>query len=277
MTFKPKKAYGGWVGLIIGILIFGFILWGIHYALDDSDRTLKLLLTVPTYIFMIAYLYLVLGAFNLSYKIDEDALHIIWGWHRKRIPWDNIEEVIEVKGRPNLIPFLAVSWRGYTLGLFSARGIGAVRMYATHTDNGFLYLKTSKGFYGITPEDHTLIAVVIDKTGKPLQLIDMDAMSSEKKGECLHEDRFYRMYYKLNIIFLAILAIYLGIFFPGSGAPKFIILLPVLALVLFIFNASNAKRLYQFSSQGAYFTLLLGLAVSGIFIILSFAKVGFGL
>ncbi len=105
MTFKPKKAYGGWVGLIIGILIFGFIIWGINYALDDSDRTLKLLLTVPTYIFMIAYLYLVLGAFNLGYKIDEDALHIIWGWHRKRIPWDNIEEVIEVKGKPNLLPF----------------------------------------------------------------------------------------------------------------------------------------------------------------------------
>ncbi len=150
-------------------------------------------------------------------------------------------------------------------------------MYATHTDDGFYYLKTSKGFYGITPEDHTLIAAVIDKTGKPLQLIDMEAMSPEKKGECLYEDRFYRMYYKLNIIFLAVLAIYLGIFFPGSGAPKFIILLPVLALVLFIFNASNSKRLYQFSSQGAYFTLLLGLAVSGIFIILSFAKVGFSL
>jgi Protein of unknown function (DUF2679). len=275
MNFRPKKAYGGWVGLIIGILIFGFIIWGINYALDESDVTLKLLLTIPTYLFLAGYLYLVLGAFNLRYKVEDDALHIIWSFHKKSIPWEDFEEVIEVKGRANLLPFLAVSWWGYTLGLFSIRGLGSVRMYATHTNDGFYYFKTNKGLFGITPEDLGLLPAVIDKTGKTLQLIDMDEMPSEQKGECIHEDRFYKMYYNLNIIFLAVLATYLGIFFPGSGAPKFIILLPVLALVLFIFNSSNARRLYQFSSQGAYFTLLLGIAVSGIFIILSLAKVGF--
>lgn len=275
MNFRPKKAYGGWVGLVIGILIFGFVIWGINYALDESDRTLKMLLTIPTYLFLAAYLYLLLGAFNLRYKVEDDTFNIIWGWHKKSIPWNDFEEIIEVKGRPNLLPYLAVSWWGYTFGLFSARGIGSVRMYATHTDDGFHYFKTSKGFFGITPEDCNLVAVVSDKTGKTLQLIDMNEMPPEQKGECIHEDRFYKMYYNLNIIFLAVLAIYLGIFFPGSGASKFIILLPVLALALFIFNSSNARRLYQFSSQGAYFTLLLGMAVSGIFIILSLAKVGF--
>jgi hypothetical protein len=72
-----------------------------------------------------------------------------------------------------------------------------------------------------------------------------------------------------------IFAVYLAIFFPGSDAPKFVILLLVLALVLFIFNASNAKRLYQFSTQGAYITLLIGLAVTGTFIILSLSQVLF--
>jgi len=275
MTYRPKKAYGGWVGLVLGLVIFGFIIWGINYSVDDSDNTLKLLLIVPTYLFLVLYVYLLFGAFTLNHKMEQDALVIIWGLQRKRITWDQFDEIIEVKGRANLQPFLAVSWWGYTLGLYSVRGLGSVRMYATHTDEGFLYLKTKKGFYGITPEDHALRAVLIDKTGKTLQSVDMDKMSSDDKGECLHEDRFFDMYYKLNLIFLGIFAGYLGIFFPGSGAPKFTILLLVLAVVLFIFNVANAKRLYQFSSQGAYLTLLIGLAVTGIFIILSFSAVGF--
>ena len=275
MTYRPKQAYGGWVGLLWGIIVFGFIIWGINYALDESDRTLKMLLEIPTYLFLFVYVYLVLGAFNLGYKMEKDALVIRWGLQRKRITWDQFDEIIEVKGRANLLPFFTVSWRGYMVGLYSAKGLGSVRMYATRTEDGFFYLKTKNGLYGITPADHTLINVLIDKTGKTLKSIDMDKMSPEEKGESIHEDRFFNMYYKLNVLFLIILTAFLGIFFPGSGAPKFIILLLVLALALFIFNASNAKRLYQFSSQGAYLTLLIGLAVTGIFIILSVAEVSF--
>ena len=275
MTYRPNKAYGGWVGLLLGIIIFGFIIWGINYALGDSNRALKMLLIVPTYLFLVAYVYLLLGAFTLGYKMENDALVIIWGLQRKRISWDQFDEIIEVKGRANLLPFLGISWWGYMFGLYSAKGIGSVRMYATHTEDGFLYLKTKIGFYGITPADHTLMTALIEKTGKMLKSVDINKMSTEEKGECLHEDRFYNMYYKLNVLFLIIFAAYLGIFFPGSGAPKFIILLLVLDIALFMFNTSNAKRLYHFSTQGAYMTLLIGLLVTGIFIILSLSQVSF--
>lgn len=275
MTYRPNKAYGGWVGLLLGIIIFGFIIWGINYALGDSNRALKMLLIVPTYLFLVAYVYLLLGAFTLGYRIENDALVIIWGLQRKRIAWDQFDEIIEVKGRANLLPFLGISWWGYMFGLYSAKEIGSVRMYATHTEDGFLYLKTKIGFYGITPADHTLMTALIEKTGKMLKSVDINKMSTEEKGECLHEDRFYNMYYKLNVLFLIIFAAYLGIFFPGSGAPKFIILLLVLDIALFMFNTSNAKRLYHFSTQGAYMTLLIGLLVTGIFIILSLSQVSF--
>jgi len=275
VTYRPNKAYGGWVGLLLGIIIFGFIIWGINYALGDSNRALKMLLIVPTYLFLVAYVYLLLGAFTLGYRIENDALVIIWGLQRKRIAWDQFDEIIEVKGRANLLPFLGISWWGYMFGLYSAKEIGSVRMYATHTEDGFLYLKTKIGFYGITPADHTLMTALIEKTGKMLKSVDINKMSTEEKGECLHEDRFYNMYYKLNVLFLIIFAAYLGIFFPGSGAPKFIILLLVLDIALFMFNTSNAKRLYHFSTQGAYMTLLIGLLVTGIFIILSLSQVSF--
>lgn len=275
MNYRPEKPYGGWVGLFLGIVIFGFTIWGIGYALDDKDQTLKMMLYIPTFIFLVIYLYLVLTAFNLKYKVEKDALVIIWGLHKKRIPWDQIDEIIEVKGRPNLLPFLSASWQGYTIGLYSAKGLGSVRMFATHTSEGFLYIKSKMGFYGITPEDSSLATVVIANTGIAPQCVDMDIMPEEQKGECIHEDRFFNLYYHLNLIFLAILALYLGIFFPGSGAPRFVILLLVLAMALFIFNAANARRLYQFSSQGAYITLLIGIMVTGIFIILSVFSVGF--
>jgi hypothetical protein len=273
MKYKPKMAYGGWIGLLLGLLVFGFTIWGIDFALGENDRTLKLLLNIPTYLFIFIYTYLILGAFNLNYKIEKDAMLIIWGLQKKRIEWDQFEEIINIQGRANLLPFLAVSWPGYMVGLYSAKGIGSVRMYATHTEDGFIYLKTKKGFFGISPEDQGFINAIINKTAKNLKTVDMTKMPAEEKGESIHEDRIFNLYYKLNIIFLFVFAAYLAIFFPGSGAPKFIVLLLVLALALFIFNGANAKRLYQFSSQGAYITLLVGLAVTGIFFILSFAGI----
>lgn len=273
MTYRPVNAYGGWWGLLIGLILFAFILWGINYSLDDSDRILKLILLVPAYIFLLIYSYLLLGAFNLGYKVEKDALEIIWGLQRKRITWDEFDEIIEVKGKANLLPFLSASWHGYMFGLYSAKGLGSVRMYATHTEKGFLYLKTKQGFFGISPDNHAFLAAILNKTGKTSKTVDMDKMSPEEKGQSINEDRFFNLYYKLNLIFLLIFAVYLGIFFPGSGAPKFIILLLVLSIALFIFNVGNAKRLYQFSSQGAYITLLIGLAVTGIFIILSLSGI----
>lgn len=275
MTYRPKKAYGGWLGLIVGVLVFGFIIWGINFALDDSDRTLKILLYIPTYLFLFIYVYLILGVFNLGYKIEKDALVIIWGLYKKRITWEQFDEIIDVKGPVNFCPFLAASWPGYMVGLYSAKGLGSILMFATHTQEGFICLKTQKGFLGITPADQGLLTVLLNKTEKNLQTVDMDKMPPEEKGESIKKDRFFKLYYKLNVIFLAILAGYLGIFFPGSGAPKFIILLLVLALALFVFNVGNAKRLFQFSSQGAYITLLIGLAVTGIFIILSISGIAF--
>ena len=275
MTYKAKKGYGGWVGILLGLLIFGFIIWGINYSLDATDHTLKILLNVPTYLFLAVYVYLVLGAFTLGYKIEEDGMVIIWGLQRKKITWDLFDEIIELKGRVNLLPFLAVSWWGYVFGLFSVKPLGPVRMYASDTEGGFLYLKTRSGFFGITPADDTMMTALLNKTGKKLTSIDMDKMTEDEKGESIQDDSAFNLYYKLNVLFLAIFAGYLAIFFPGSSAPHFVVLLLVLAAVLFIFNVSNAKRLFQFSTLGAYFTLIIGLAVTGIFIILSLAEVGF--
>jgi Bacterial PH domain len=276
VIYKPKKAYGGWVGLFTGMALFGFMIWGIGYGLDENDRTLQILLLAPIYIFLAGYLYALIGAFNMNYRIESDALVIRWALQKKRIAWDQVTDIIQVKGQANLYPYLGVSWPGYMFGLYSAKGLGSVRMYASHTEEGFIFIKTEKGYYGITPADQGMLTTMLDKSGKTLETIDMDQMSREEKGEGIYEDRTFLLYYRLNYSFLLIFAAYLGVFFPGSGASKFLIILLVMALALYIFNVGNAKRIYQFSAHGAYLTLLMQLMVTGMFIILAIFGIGLG-
>ena len=165
---------------------------------------------------------------------------------------------------------------GYMIGLYAAKGLGTVRMYATNPWNGFIYIKTSKGFFGITPIEEAspnLLQSIAEKSQKAIEHINMDAMDPEIKGESIQDDNFYHILFRLNIIFLAVFALYLAIFYPGSGAPPFTVLLLVLAMALFFFNIGNAGRLFQFSSTGGYILQVIGLAVTGLFIILALSEI----
>ncbi len=277
MVYKPKKSNGGLLGLLVGVVVFGFAIWGINFSLGGaSDRALKWMLLAPTYIFLIGYVYLLLGAFIMSYKVDDNAVTLVWGLHRKRIPLAAIDEIIDVKGRANLFPFLATAWKGYMFGLFSGRGLGSLKMYATVPEDGFVVLKTKQGLFGVTPADSAgFIKDVAGKAGKGPQTLDMDQMDPEVYGKAIHKDEHFSLFMRLNQIFLVILAILIAVFFPNSGAPPMIVLLLVLALALYAFNAGNAKRLYQFSPSGADITLLIALMVNGIFIILTVVGIWF--
>ncbi|MDD3889810.1 MAG: PH domain-containing protein [Syntrophomonadaceae bacterium] len=273
MNFCTKKSYGAWIGLIMGAVLFTFSFWGIGFSLGEGDKVLQLLLYIPAYIFLAIYIYLLIGSFSMEYSIDKYGVLIHWGVRKIRIPWSEINEVIYVKGSSNLFSMLGASWPGYMAGLYNAKGLGPVRMYATHYEEGFIYLKTNKGFFGITPEDGNMINIIAENAAKEITTVDMETMPEEIKGENIREDNLYQILYRINIIFLAAFALYIAIFFPGSGAPNFIILLLVLAVALFLFSLSNAARLYQFSSAGGYMLLTIGIAVTGIFFILSLFEI----
>jgi len=268
---KPSKAF--WLGLILGVVIFGFVFWGINYSLGSGDQALKMALLLPAYLFAGIFIVLLLGSLNLKYQVEDDHLLIYWGIRKIKVPFSEINEIIQVKGRANLFSILGVSWPGYMVGLYSAKGLGPVRMYATQPYQGFVYLKTNLGFFGLTPADDTLINTLAQRTEKEITITDMDGIPEEIKGKSLQSDGFYRLLFILNIVFLLAFAVYLAVFFPGSGAPPIVVLLLVLAIALFFFNISNAGRLYQFSEMGGYILLIIGLAVTGIFIILSLSEI----
>lgn len=274
MDYPVKKSHGFIVGILIGLAIFGFIIWGIGYSLGpDGDKTLKLMLYIPAYLFLAMYCYILIGAFNMGYRVEEERLVIYWGMRQLHIKWQDVNEIIQVKGKSNLFSILGASWPGYMIGLYSARGLGSIRMYATRPEEGFIYLKTGQGFYGITPDNPDLINVIKEKAQKPIKTLDMNKLTEQEKGKGLQEDSFYRILYRLNVIFLILFALYIAVFYPGSDAPTLVVLLLVLAVALFFFNVGNAGRLFVYSDQGGYLMLVMGLIVTGIFMVLSLSKI----
>lgn len=273
MIFKPMRSYGPWIGSLLGAAIFGFVFWGIHYSLGTGDQALKVALLAPAYLFAGVFVILLIGSFSLVYRIEGDSIIIRSGLRNITVPLTDVNDIINVTGSSNMFSILGASWPGYMVGLYSVKGLGPVRMYATRPDQGFVYLKTNCGFFGLTPMDNSFIETIAQRTEKEIQTIDMDQMSEEVKGKSMQKDNFYRLLYAINVTFLIIFSTYLAISFPGSGAPKFIILLLVLAVALFFFNIGNAGRLYQFSNQGGYVLLVIGIAVTGTFLILALSEI----
>lgn len=273
MAFKPKKTKGVWSGLLLSILFFGFFLWGINFSLGPEDKVLAIMLYIPVYLFIGIFIIILWGAFTLKYICDENELIINWGFFKIKIPWDQFNTIEKIEGKVNYYSILGVSWPGLITGLYSANGLGYTKMYGTDQSGGFLLLKTKLGLYGLTPESDELASLIAAKTNLPIGMVNMDELSPEKKGIDMQADSFYRLLLKLNIVFLALYALYLLIFFPGSGAPNFIVLLLILAVALFLFTLGNASRLYQFSTTGGYIMLMVGIAVTGIFFILSLSAI----
>ncbi|MGI6412094.1 MAG: PH domain-containing protein [Syntrophomonadaceae bacterium] len=273
MKYVPRRSNGAFFGTVLGLLVFGLCFWGIGYSLGEDESVLKFLLYFPGYIFLGLYIVLLLGAFNLSYELQDDKLIINWGIRKIHIPLRDITEVIEVKGSSNFAPILGVSWPGYMAGMYVVKGLGMAKMFATRPENGFVYIKTERSFYGITPDDYHLTEILAYKNNKTVEIVDMNIMSEEVKGKSIHHDGFYQLLFKINMFFLAAYALYLGAFFPGSGASRLVVLFLVLAVALFFFNLAQAGRLYHFSTQGGYFLMLISIAVTGIFFILSFSEI----
>lgn len=273
MKVKPKKTYGAWLGLLFGLITFAFCIWGVNYALADGDKVLKLLIEIPIYLFLGLFVLLLIGAFNNYYIISDEEIKIKWGFRTINIPWENVRGVVNVTGTSNLFSIFGVSWPGFIVGLYSVKGLGTAKMFGTDTSKGFVYLKTDKGYFGITPEDVNLYKLIAEKSACEIEYVDMNKLSEEIKGKNLMEDGFYKLLFTLNIAFILGFALYLALFFPGSGAPNFIVLLLVLAVGLFFFNISNAARLFQFSDSGGYILLVLGIAITGTFLILSFSEI----
>ncbi|MDR1616219.1 MAG: PH domain-containing protein [Syntrophomonadaceae bacterium] len=277
MDYPTIKTAAPGRGFIIGLIFFGFFIWGINFSLGTDYSALKLMLTIPTYIALILYIILLIGAFHLNYRTDEQGLTINWGFMKKKIFWKQVNEIILVEGPVNFYSILSGGWRGYMAGVYQVKGLGSVRMFGTKADQGFLYIKTQAGFFGLTASENLKLAEEISqRSDKKINVWNIEKKAAETGAATdVHytQDRVYILLCRLNVLLMALYALFLSIFFPRSEGSPFIILLLVLALALLLFNVNNAKRLYQFSNEGGYFLLLLSCVITLIFSILSASEI----
>ncbi|MGI6468474.1 MAG: PH domain-containing protein [Syntrophomonadaceae bacterium] len=146
MEYRAKPGIGVWLTILVVVAAFAIALWGIDYSLDPEDQVLKTMLLIPAYVFMGLFALLVIGAFNLSYKLGDKGLILRWGFYTKVVPWKAITNVIRVEGQSTLCPIIGADWPGYRVGIYLVKGIGPIRMYTTYPDDGFIFIKSEVGF-----------------------------------------------------------------------------------------------------------------------------------
>ncbi|MGI6487039.1 MAG: hypothetical protein GX964_07745 [Syntrophomonadaceae bacterium] len=261
MAFEPRGAGGSLWGLLIGTASFVPAIWAINFSLGKEDLALKLVLLIPAFILAVIFLYFLWGAFNLRYGVHEGGLEVRWATRRIQIPWQDIEGIKVVTGKPILAGLTGISWPGYTVGTHILKGLAAVKMYATRPADSIVLLKTADGYIGVTPaEANGFIRELAQRTGCQVEYIDAIELNREVE-RVLNRDILYMGLYGLNFLLLVGLVVYLVLFFPGSGAPRLLVLLPALGIGLFAFNIFNCSRLYYFMPNVAYFIWILGAAI----------------
>jgi hypothetical protein len=271
LSYKPSKTNGALTGLLLGLIVFGFCLWGISFSLGKEDLLLKIMLYIPVFIFLIFFIINWISCCFLSYRIAPEGLIIFLGYAGISIPWDKIIAIKHVQGNIDMFSLISMNWKGFIRGFFSVTGIGRVKIYGTNIDDGLLIISTGKSNFGLTPADSGMIQMISEKSGQEIKVLNMDENPARKTRE---EILTFNWLTYINIFFLLVYIAYEAIFSPGSGAPRIIILFSVLAVALFFFNTSNAKRLFYFSSVGGNIMLALGLAVTALMFLATFYYLG---
>lgn len=274
MVCKPVKLKGLLVGILIGLLFFGTIIWGVKFALGPEDRTFEMMLLGPAYAMLLVYTCLWLGLATTKYTANDDGLVISWLYKRYTIPWSDMTELIRVSGRLNLISFLGVHWPGYIAGTYEVKGVATCKLFGTDLEQ-LLVIKAGPISYGITPSNE-FMDLISERSQKELTAIDLYDVADDVIGKMINEDLVYLGLFALNVLCIIFLMIYLAIFFPGSGADPTVILLLVLSLAIFAFNMVNASRLFHYIAIAAYGLWLIGIIINITFLVISMSIVGFG-
>ncbi|MGE5405781.1 MAG: PH domain-containing protein [Candidatus Saccharibacteria bacterium] len=268
MTLKLSKGKGLFFGLLLGAIFFGITIWGINYSIASSEIVFKMVLLLPTYLFLAAFLFMYFGLLTTKYIVDEQALTIVWAHKRYIIPWGEITEASHAEGKLNFLNILGCSWPGYVAGTYLVKGLTVGKVFGTAPEN-ILMLKSSIGNFGINASPELLKAYK-EHCQVELKEIDYFELPDEVVGKNPSEDLLYLALYALNVISVFALAAFLGIFLPGNAAGhQMVVLLMVLAMFILAFFMTVANRLFGYMESASYGMWGLGLLINVTFLIMA--------
>jgi hypothetical protein len=154
MVWKPPKALGLGIGLVIVLTIIGIDAFLIRSMFGQSIGfnlyLIGLLFTISLPLLAL-WVYWYYGLLTLRYYLDRNALEIVCNTSRYVIPMDAIQrivpgnEVVVAKG------FRGVGWPGYLMGHLMLEGLGLMMVQSTEPLERQLVVVTDSLCYGISP------------------------------------------------------------------------------------------------------------------------------
>jgi hypothetical protein len=156
MNWKPAPSPGGLIGLgaILGVLLVDGLVILVLTRLPVSLASFVLALSVVVSLPLLALLaYRVFGFFNLSYRLDPDALTIVWAGTQQIIPLGAIRDVVTGEEVGVARPERRLRWVGYHVGYEELESIGPTLFYATRPLAEQVLVLTDGVAFGLSPAD----------------------------------------------------------------------------------------------------------------------------
>lgn len=156
MIWKPNKMLGALVGVFIALTVTGIVVFLLNASLNQPFgpslflTSLLLMLSLPTWGLV---MYWLLGMLTLSYQLDRSRLIIRCIHSQHTVPLASITRV--VKGSQVAIEegFAGISWPGYMMGRYQLKDGSSLFTHSTEPIDRQLVIMTSRGNYGISPND----------------------------------------------------------------------------------------------------------------------------
>jgi len=293
MVWKPRRSVGGLVGFA-AILLLGAVDWLLLSRLRGpiSLASFFIALAVAVSVPFLALLgYWLYGFFSLRYRLDRNALTIIWGATRQIVPMASIQRVVRGEELEGEVEVEGVHWPGYWVGHGQVEGIGLVLFYATRPLAEQLLVVTPTLAYGISPDEPEkfLRAFELRRRLGPLQRVSQESRQPGLLTWPIWQDRLAHLLVALGLLANAALFAYLcwryptlpaflPLHFDALGqtdriAPRSeVFKLPFIGLLTLTANCSLGFLVHRGERFGSYLLLagavlvqvLLWLAVLGI-------------
>lgn len=154
MAWKPDKALGLGVGLVVVLVIIGmevFLLQNMLGQPPGLNLYIMALLFVLSLPLLVLWLYWYYGLATLRYTMDRNALVIVCGASRYVVPMESIRRVVRGDEVSASQGFRGVGWPGYLMGSLRLHDLGLLLVASTEPLERQLIVVTDRMCYGVSP------------------------------------------------------------------------------------------------------------------------------
>lgn len=287
MTFKPRPSDDRWASVFSVALLALLDVLIVRFVLARPVDGLSFVLTLLFLALVIAIVYIAYrtyGTFRMEYWVDRDAVTIVWGPTRQVVPLGSIRQITYGQGREPLRGPRPWHWPCPHRRRMYVPRVGTVNSYSTVPVEEQVILVTDGECYSLSPENRPGFVKALQER---YSLGVARPLAAELKRPPLWTWPLWRDRLALGLIVLGlagVLVMFGGLTFrfPGlssdlplhfdvDGLPDRIaakselFLLPVIGLIVWLFNTGSGIWLYRHVQRGSAYLMWLGaLAVQGI-------------